>query len=79
MTVIVTLQLFINLICPNDHTDVNNNDDEVQLPGTESTTKYDTPTRSELKLGYMRSTPSKCSENNAGRSWLWWPYMYKYK
>ena len=27
-----------------DHTDVNNNNDEVQLHGTESITKYDTPT-----------------------------------
>ena len=47
-----------------DHTDVNNNNDG-------------TPTRSELKLGYMRSTPSKCSESNAGRSCLWWPYNYE--
>ena len=27
-----------------DHTDVTNNNDEVPLHGTESTTKYDTPT-----------------------------------
>ena len=76
----MTLHLFIKPDVSDshhDHTDVNNNSDEVQLHGMESTTKYDTPTRSELKLGYIRSTPSNCSEGNAVRSCLWWPYNHE--